>query len=79
MNWYDFERLGWSWAVGWNPNYGGYYAQAWRDYSKPVRITGRLHHREIFTEGGRGIEEATAKLWERLEQLERPSDGKNND
>ena len=70
MNWYDFERLGWSWAVGWNPNYGGYYAQAWRAYRKPVRINGRLHRREIFTEGGRTTDEATAKLWEILEALE---------
>ena len=79
MNWYDFERLGWSWAVGWNPNLGGYYAQAWRAHPRPVRIAGRWHYREIFTEGGQSVAEAEAKLWERLKQLERLDDGKSHD
>lgn len=71
MDWTRYEKLGWSWSVGWSPkNYGGYYAQAWRDLKRPVRVEGRLVRRECFTEGGRTITEAEEKLRQRLEQLE---------
>lgn len=69
-NWYYWERRGWSWATGWTPTRGGYYASAWRDRPQPVRISGLLSLREVFVEGGRTIEEAEVKLWERLEALQ---------
>jgi hypothetical protein len=70
MSWYDLEKRGWSWATGWNHNYGGYYAQAWRNRKKIVVIGGRRSGRECFIEGGKSIAEAEVNLWQRLEQVE---------
>lgn len=70
QDWTKYERQGWSWSVGWNANYGGYYAQAWRDYPQKKRLEGRRVKRECFTEGGKTIDEAELKLQQRLEQLE---------
>ena len=70
MSWYTLEKIGWSWATGWNPNYGGYYAQAWRDLPERIRLEdGRIMIRECFIEHGRTIVEAENKLWQRLEQM----------
>ncbi|MHC4867211.1 MAG: hypothetical protein ACYTEX_24300 [Planctomycetota bacterium] len=68
MDWWKYEKAGWSWAVGWNPNYG-YYAQAWRDLDQPRRVDGKLLLRECFTEHGKTIAEAEAKLRQRLEDV----------
>ena len=70
MNWHPYEKLGWSWTSGWNPRYGGYYAQARRDYPKIVMVNGRRVYRQCLTEGGRTIEEAETKLMQRLDGLE---------
>lgn len=67
--WYELEKQGWSWAVGWNPNYGGYYVQAWRDLPKPIVVEGKRIFRECFTESGKSISEAESKLWQRLSRL----------
>lgn len=71
QDWAKYERQGWSWSVGWRPNYGGYFAQAWRDYDRRPNIEGRLAKRQCFTEHGKTIDEAELKLQQRLEQLER--------
>jgi hypothetical protein len=69
MNWYQAERDGWSWATGWNHYLGTYYAQAWRDLPKPVRVEGRLVYRECLIEHGKTVPEAESKLWQRLDGL----------
>jgi len=78
VTWADLERRGWSWVVGWSPqNYGGYYAQAWRDYPKPKVVEGRCRYRQCLTEGGRTIEEATTRPMERMEGLCVEEDSRN--
>ena len=74
MNWYKYEKLGWSWSTGWRPNYGGYYAQAvkdldQKDLDKPVRVNGRRVYRTCITEGGKTISEAESKVQQRIDSL----------
>lgn len=66
QDWWEFEKRGWSWRVGWNAAHGSYYAQAWRDLKKPVYVEGRLTYRECFTEFAGGITRAEVKLQQRL-------------
>jgi hypothetical protein len=66
-DWTKYERTGWSWCVGWNPHYGGYFAQAWRDWPQRRKVEGHWRLRDIVTEGGRTIDEAELKVQERLE------------
>jgi len=77
MKWYDYEKRGWSWSLGFNPNYGGYYAQAYRDLPKRpdgtkgwVRINGHKVYRECLIEGGCTIDEARDKLHQRLDSID---------
>ena len=77
MKWYDYEKRGWSWSVGFNPNYGGYYAQAYRDLPRRsdgtlgwVRINGRKVYRECLIEGGKTTAEAKRKLQQRLDSID---------
>lgn len=77
MKWHDYEKRGWSWSLGFNPNYGGYYAQAWRDLPKRpdgkkgwVRINGKKVYRECLIEGGKTIAEAKDKLHQRLDSID---------
>ena len=85
--WHDYEKRGWSWSIGWNPNYGGYYARAWRDFPKDERgkikrkrVNGRWFYRECIIEGGRTIAEAESKVWQMLDGVDglaipKPKDG----
>jgi hypothetical protein len=57
---------GWAWSIGWNPNYGGWYAQAWRYLPRAIRVDGRLKLKECFIEGGKNMEDALLKLLERV-------------
>jgi hypothetical protein len=66
IDWQRYEREGWSWAVGWNPNYGGYYAQMWRPLKRPIRVNGVLKLRECLTEHGATIAAAEVKLQDRI-------------
>ena len=78
MRWYDYEKQGWSWSIGWSPTRNGYYAQMWRDLPSKLRPNngfrrlenGRLMFRECFTESGKSILEAKLKLWTRIDSLE---------
>lgn len=70
MKWHDYEKRGWSWAIGWNPNYGGYYAQAWRRFPKRVRLDGRWSYRDCVIEGGQTLAEAQTNLWQRLDGID---------
>lgn len=70
MNFHPYEKLGWSWCAGYSRTRGGYYAQAWRDLPQRLKVDGRWMYRECLTEGGRTIEEAAAKLMQRLDGLE---------
>ena len=69
MNWWRWEKHGWSWAVGWNRTRAAYYAQAWRDLPRPKRVDGMLKMRDCLSEHGRSVEEAERKLEQRLEQV----------
>lgn len=64
---------GWSWSIGWNPNYGGWYAQAWRYLPKPVRVRGMLKLKECVIEGGNSMEDAMLNLLQRRELWVQPS------
>lgn len=76
MNWYNYEKRGWRWSIGFNPNYGGYYAKAYRDLPKQpdgkkgrVRLNGRWFYLEIVIEGGKTTAEATSKVQQRLDSI----------
>ncbi len=64
------QSRGWAWCVGYAPHLGGYYAQAFRDLPKPIRIDGELVYRECYTEGGNCQEEAVSKLLQRLIRID---------
>lgn len=65
-----YEKNKWSFSMGYNKNYGGYYAQAWKDLDKAVYLDGRWYYRDCLTEGGKDESEALWKLLQRMEQLE---------
>lgn len=65
----QYEKLGWSWHIGYNIDYGGYYAQAWRDRKKYIVIDNKKSYCECITEGGVNTEEALGKLIDRLENI----------
>lgn len=77
MKWHEYETRGWYWSIGFNPNYGGYYAQAYRDLPKQpdgkkgrIRINGSWVYREVVIEGGRTIDEAVSKVQQRLDSID---------
>jgi hypothetical protein len=63
------DEHGWSWCSGYNPNYGGYYCQAWCDLPEPRKVDGHVVWRNCIIEGGDTIREAKEKLLQRVEQL----------
>lgn len=65
MDWWEFEKLGWSWSVGWSQD-RGYFADAWRDLPQRVFVEGRWVYREHLVEIGKTILEAEGKLQQRL-------------
>jgi hypothetical protein len=67
--WYAYEKQGWWWSVGWNPNYGGYYAQAVKPLPRPVVVEGRRVFRTCVTEGGKTIADAEDKVFQRIDSL----------
>ena len=69
IEWYKWEKLGWSWAIGWNPNYGGYYAQAWKQLPKVAIVEGKKVYSQCITEHGKSLAEAQSRLWQRLDQF----------
>ncbi len=62
----ELQEAGWNWSVGFTPNYGGYYAQAWKPLLKQLRINGAWVFRECLTEGGASIESAMKALRKRI-------------
>jgi len=66
LNWYKWEKLGWSWSIGYSKD-RGYYAECWRDLDEPVKVDGRWYYRECLIEFARHTIIAEAKLQERLE------------
>lgn len=69
--WYDYEKRGWQWAVGWSDNFGGYYAQAWRNLKKSRLVRGIRVTRECYIEGGKDIATAEELLWQRLDLVDK--------
>lgn len=67
----NLERTGWSWNLGWNPNYGGYFCQATKDLLKRIKVDGKWYYRTCITEGGKSLEEAQEKLLQRVEGLQK--------
>lgn len=63
-----YELQGWCWSIGYSYNLGGYYARVWRDI-KPIRVDGKWIYRNCITESGATIDEAIAKLLQRINGL----------
>jgi hypothetical protein len=65
----QLEAKGWTYSVGYNKDYGGYYAQAWRPYKEPVYIGQDKLFAECLTCAGPTPEAAADTLCQRLMQL----------
>lgn len=71
MHWYYYQKKGWSWTVGWVQTRNGYCAQAWKNLKTRKKVGGRWTYRQCLTESGKTIAEASSKLLQRLDGLEK--------